>query len=98
MGTVTQKHIFSFRQKSNCFSVLMQDAFLELQQGHNNSLSSPNLALGMPSPLRERWYYTTAFLRTLFSKVLSSDTNYCFSLTSTKILLLTSMQKEFEQQ
>lgn len=98
METVTQEHIFSFRQKPNSFSVLMQDAFLELQQGHNNSLSSPNLTLGMATPLRERWYYTTAFLRILFFKVLSTDRNYCLSFTSTKTLLLTLMKKEFQQQ
>lgn len=85
MGTITQESIFSFGQKPNWFSVLMQDTFLELQQGHNNSLSSPNLTLGMPSPLRERWYYTTAFLRTLFSKVLSSD----------KLLSLLDIHKNF---
>lgn len=36
MENVTQEHIFSFSQKPNSFSVLMQDAILELEQGHNN--------------------------------------------------------------
>lgn len=36
MENVTQEHIFSFSQKLNSFSVLMQDAILELEQGHNN--------------------------------------------------------------
>lgn len=98
METVTQEHNFSSRQKPNSFSVLMHDAFLELQQSITIVYLVHTWHWRCLLHLGRGGYYTTAFLRTLFSKVLSTDRNYCLSLMPTKILLLTLMQKEFQQQ
>lgn len=49
MENVTQEHIFSFSQKPNSFSVLMQDAILELEQGHNNIQSKLDTGDAFPT-------------------------------------------------